>query len=871
MFRHYGLVAGQALPAEYPRLDAEVLNRHLAALPEGQSPSLTEDIAAIVQDASSITPSETDEVSTLAAVWAALLGGKNEAMQSIMGLLNRRGVNTSELGSATRDWVVNGRRGSYVDVLQRFSSTPIDVINYKADQPSESVGFEDLIGISAEVDAFAYLIASRSLQPPLAVGLFGAWGSGKTYFMDAIQRRIDQLIQAEPIRDKPQHAVPFWKRIVQVEFNAWHYVEGDLWSSLVDHIFTQLNLASEKTTDNQVEKRQRYLLEQLETTSAELKRLAEQKTAVERELDDRRKQVETARQRRDQAMEELRRQTQRRVAEEYAKASQSAVVDALKAVRLDPAEPITFGDALDTLAAVRTDLERGSSLLRPFLSEPRWLVLLFLALAGAPIAVWFIDRHAHSIVGAAFGGVSWLLTASVGAVGVASRWLGARLDAIEKAKQKVKAELHDAETEWKRQLEEAEWRAHETSSELEALNEQKTALEGQLAEIEQALKKKPPEILNEFLRERLEAGEYRKRLGVPAIIQRDFKGLGDLIRYQNAYLLAEARPEQERILSEAGKDLLPEDDHRIINRIVLYIDDLDRCPDGKVIEVLQAVHLLLAFPLFVVVVAVDSRWLAHALQTRYPALGDATAGNSQAAAPDDYLEKIFQVPFWVQPLGDNSRRRIIHGLLSDHIFQDALSSSGPIADRAEVGEREKKVLKEMVEPRVAPPLLDVKALTVSREELMFLDGLAPLMGETPRSVKRFVNVYQLIKILRRGKTQGSSEQPPDEQLAAFMLAIAEGLPGLSRQLFDQAASEPVKTTSLTVLLEYPALAGWEAERKRLRAWLSKPENMGWGLIHSGRLAELATDVVRFLFRVAPLCGAEMSVMRPQLVHVIQDR
>ncbi len=35
-----------------------------------------------------------------------------------------------------------------------------------------------------------------------------------------------------------------------------------------------------------------------------------------------------------------------------------------------------------------------------------------------------------------------------------------------------------------------------------------------------------------------------------------------------------------------------------VNRIVLYIDDLDRCEPDKVAKVLQAVHLLLAFPLF---------------------------------------------------------------------------------------------------------------------------------------------------------------------------------------------------------------------------------------------------------------------------------
>ena len=54
-------------------------------------------------------------------------------------------------------------------------------------------------------------------------------------------------------------------------------------------------------------------------------------------------------------------------------------------------------------------------------------------------------------------------------------------------------------------------------------------------------------------------------------------------------------------------DDAPEWDTRPIERIVLYIDDLDRCPPERVVEVLQAVHLLLAFELFVVVVAVDAR------------------------------------------------------------------------------------------------------------------------------------------------------------------------------------------------------------------------------------------------------------------------
>ena len=41
---------------------------------------------------------------------------------------------------------------------------------------------------------------------------------------------------------------------------------------------------------------------------------------------------------------------------------------------------------------------------------------------------------------------------------------------------------------------------------------------------------------------------------------------------------------------------------------------LDRCKPSVVVNVLEAIHILLAFELFVVVVGVDVRWLKRALQ-----------------------------------------------------------------------------------------------------------------------------------------------------------------------------------------------------------------------------------------------------------------
>jgi hypothetical protein len=110
---------------------------------------------------------------------------------------------------------------------------------------ADAVAQRDLIGIEKFVDAFSYLIAARTMQPPLAVGLFGHWGSGKTFLMRSIQRRVDQITRGARESERPQAEIGVYKRVVQIEFNAWHYIEGNLWASLVDHIFANLRTSAD--------------------------------------------------------------------------------------------------------------------------------------------------------------------------------------------------------------------------------------------------------------------------------------------------------------------------------------------------------------------------------------------------------------------------------------------------------------------------------------------------------------------------------------------------------------------------------------------------------------------------------------------------
>jgi hypothetical protein len=80
--------------------------------------------------------------------------------------------------------------------------------------------------------------------------------------------------------------------------------------------------------------------------------------------------------------------------------------------------------------------------------------------------------------------------------------------------------------------------------------------------------------------------------------------------------------------------------------IVLFIDNLDRRPPDKVMEMLEALQLLIKTELFVVVVAMDMRFVTLALEAKYK--GILKAGGHPCGL--DYVEKIIQLPYWLPPI-----------------------------------------------------------------------------------------------------------------------------------------------------------------------------------------------------------------------------
>ncbi|BBB01333.1 hypothetical protein RVR_8697 [Actinacidiphila reveromycinica] len=616
---------------------------------------------------------------------------------------------------------------------------------------SDSAVATDELSREGDATAIAELITARTVQPPLAVGLFGDWGEGKSHFMNLLQQRV---------AGNERTGSPLAQRDVrQVRFNAWHYAETDLWASLVAELFAQLS--TPPSGDRGDEQRRQSRL------TAEL--------VQERGLGER---LIGARKRRDELREAL----------------DGDLWEALPAERREeltlllggPRAQQLFAQATDTLGRLRSARVWARRLLGalPLRVVLRYLAGVVLALALVVAAYWGLPAVRGRMDGwwraliAALPGTSAVLLV-VAYVRKALRATRERLrDGLRKAAE-YGAEVHSR----------VEIAANLAAEEVAALERQlrNMTAAGQLAGL---------------VSDRVGDGQYRGRLGMMTQIREDFQRM--------ARLLAEVAAEPDRSaggpLSAAARADVVQDELPRIARIVLYIDDLDRCPSHRVVEVLEAIHLLLAVDLFVVVVAVDPRWLLHAIATHYrgmldgpaerPAAGagetDADDGELWRLNPAQYLEKIFQVVLTLSPMDRDGYRRLLRTLVGTRPEAGEDTPGGPRPEQADTpaGARaaEPAAGAPGDDPVVAPhavapgaaagagglaaaaeqghgwagPRLPAAAkrdrvdpLTLEPDELALLNLLGPpLLVSTPRAVKRLANSYGLLNAIRRDHRAG---------------------------------------------------------------------------------------------------------------------
>ncbi len=219
------------------------------------------------------------------------------------------------------------------------------------------------------------------------------------------------------------------------------------------------------------------------------------------------------------------------------------------------------------------------------------------------------------------------------------------------------------------------------------------------------------------------------------------------------------------------------------------------------------------------------------------------------------LEKIFQIPLWLRPVPSEYRAAITRTLLDP-----AESEAEPWVDMPIVASRDAIVTgpakSEGPEGEGDAPGPAIDADMITREELSYLDVLAGLLGGNPRSLKRFVNTYRLVKtalsdvelasFLQPSTVDGSWTRTTPNAYLPYRICMAQ-LAVLCTQRnralrLVRHADAATGNTSLTQwLTEFKTIDADLAERfqsalaKDLRARMSTPLSDGWnvpGVTHS---------------------------------------
>ncbi|WP_077004133.1 P-loop NTPase fold protein [Saccharothrix sp. ALI-22-I] len=597
----------------------------------------------------------------------------------------------------------------------------------------------DRLGVGTYVSMLATVIAERATPTPLSIGVFGDWGAGKSFFMGMLRGRIDELAGS----GSPKYC----HRVVQIGFNAWHYADTNLWASLADVIFRGL------AEPDPGPERQR----------SELQRVLAEKV-------DRRVELAEVNQRAEAEVARLKAKVDEADGEHVTGAR-----DLLAAMR----ESTQLSERLDRVwkrIGVTDEVEQGKLLsqqLRDAHADADTLRRLprdrngkmALAAAGVVLGVSAAAALAVPLITWLGGAVSLVLAALGGGLLARARnglgELRAMSEDIRGGLDRIHEERvreHVAET--VEQLRKAEADHLVAQAQLDEVVTHVGELGRQLADLN------PAHRMSAFVTERAGGDTYTRDLGVVSTLRKDFE---QLVR-----LLADWR---------ANPDADPE--ARPIDRVVLHIDDLDRCEPRQVVQVMEAVHLLLAMDLFVVVVGVDPRWLVGSLRNHYAGvLHDAdTTASPWRVLPEDYLEKIINIPFTLPGMAEGGLGSVLRSMVE----VDTLPATRPEAPRpAPPGQEPPAGLTGLaVEPGApldSPTRAPAPARPLTEAELAFLDALEPLV-DTPRAAKRLLNVYRMIRATRdlseAARFLGDDDRPGEFQAVIVLLGIIAVMPSLS--------------------------------------------------------------------------------------------
>jgi predicted KAP-like P-loop ATPase len=243
-----------------------------------------------------------------------------------------------------------------------------------------------------------------------------------------------------------------------------------------------------------------------------------------------------------------------------------------------------------------------------------------------------------------------------------------------------------------------------------------------------------------------------------------------------------------------------------IKRLVVFIDELDRCMHDTILETLEAIRLFLFAEGTSFVIGADERQIRYAVQMKYPDV----EGN-QMDIGKEYLEKLIQYPIRIPQLGRREVESYIMFLLFEKDFSKELTLIQNIIKK---GKEENffdfELTYEFIENKSEGKLNDYAeklkdTISLSKQ---ISSVLAKGLNGNPRHCKRFLNAMELrIMMANHRKIQ------LDRKILAKLMLVEYFKDSFYKLLAELQANENGKPKELTNIEN----RNWD-ELEILRLW-----------------------------------------------------
>lgn len=234
-----------------------------------------------------------------------------------------------------------------------------------------------------------------------------------------------------------------------------------------------------------------------------------------------------------------------------------------------------------------------------------------------------------------------------------------------------------------------------------------------------------------------------------------------------------------------------------IKKLVVVIDDLDRCTPERIIENLEAIKLFLNVEKTAFIIGADPRIVRHAIEFRYKTdrieLSDDPNSRNKRIV-NDYLEKLIQVPYNLPRLSDNEVETYMTLLfckkeLGDD-FEKVLTAFYKHRENNRYGTYGFGDLKDVLEEEKYKKLGESVSLIASLSSII-TEGL----NGNPRQIKRFLNTFtlrnRLVKIAKMNDFR--------IDVLAKLMVLEYSAPSLFRKIYDWQVSQQGEPKELKII------------------------------------------------------------------------